>query len=139
MSNDTKEIKTFFDIVNNVSTSYTLLPKEKVVGLGNSFMMNRAMSNNYDTVFFAEEGNGFKYVDVYSQYLFYFYSVNKKKRYGKWEKKSDASEDMKLVMEVYSVSASRAMEYLSVLTPDQLNALRESRMTGGKETKKKNK
>lgn len=136
----TAEIKSFFDIVGNVNTSYELIAKEAIQSVGNIFMMNRAMSNNFDTVFFADEGNGFKNVDVYSQYLFYFYSVNKKKRYGKWEKKSDTTDDLKLVMDSYSVSAKRAMEYLDVLTSDQLNSLRESQNRGGKDGKiRKNK
>lgn len=139
MTQQKQEIKSFFDIVNNVNTSYELLPKDVVVAHGNAFMMNRAMSNNFDTVFFADEGNGFKNVDVYSQYLFYFYSVNKKKRYGKWEKKVDISDDLKLLMSVYEVSASRAMEYLSVLTEEQIRMIRDSQVTGGRDSKKKNK
>lgn len=133
----TQEIKSFFDVVGNVNTSYELIPKEAIQGVGNIFMMNRAMSNNFDTVFFADEGNGFKNVDVYSQYLFYFYSINKKKRYGKWEKKADVSDDLKLVMEAYQVSPPRAMEYLGVLTTNQLNSLRESQNRGGKDGKMK--
>lgn len=126
------EVKTFFDIANNVNSSYNLLEKEKVMGATNVFMLNRALSNNHDTVFFADEASSFKYVDPYSHYLFHFYSTPKKKRYGKWEKKAETSDHLEAVMKVYDVSRKRALEYLEILTEDQLEELKASLETGGK-------
>ncbi|HET8689731.1 MAG TPA: DNA polymerase clamp loader subunit A [Methanosarcina sp.] len=133
------EIKSFFDIANNINSSYEPLTREQVEEVGNAFMLNRAMSNNFDTVFFADEANGFTGTDLYAQYLFYYYSVPKKKRYGKWEKKAEQSDNLKLVMDVYQVSEKRALEYLSILTEDQIEQLVASRNTGGTETKTKKK
>lgn len=126
------EIKTFFDIANNINSSHDLLDRSQIEGAGNAFMLNRAMSNNFDTVFFADEASGFKNVDLYSQYLFYFYSTNKKKRYGKWEKKSEKDEFLPIVMKIYSVSEKKALEYIEILSEDQLELLKESLVTGGK-------
>lgn len=133
------EIKSFFDIANNINSSYEPLTREQVEEVGNTFMLNRAMSNNFDTVFFADEANGFTGTDLYAQYLFYYYSVPKKKRYGKWEKKAEQSDNLKLVMDVYQVSEKRALEYLSILTEEQIEQLVASRNTGGTETKTKKK
>lgn len=133
------EVKSFFDIANNINSSYEPLTKEQVEEAGNSFMLNRAMSNNFDTIFFADEANGFTGTELYPQYLFYYYSVPKKKRYGKWEKKVEQSEHLKLVMDVYQVSEKRALEYLSILTEEQIDKLVASRNIGGTETKTKKK
>lgn len=136
------EVKNFFDIANNINSSTELLDKSQIESVGNLFMLNRAMSNNFDTVFYAEEANGFKNVGLYEQYLFYFFSIPKKKRYGKWEKKAERHQHLKLIMDTYLVSEKKALEYLDVLTEDQLNTLIERSSTGGqvsikKTTKKK--
>lgn len=133
----TPEIKSFFDIANNINSSHDLLSKEIIEGTSNAFMLNRAMSNNFDTVFFADEANGFKFTDLYSQYLFYFYSIPKKKRYGKWEKKAEKSDYLKVVMQTYDVSERKALEYLDILTEDQLKQLESRLSTGGKSGKTK--
>jgi len=100
-------------------------------------MLNRAMSNNFDTVFYSDEANGFKYVDLYSQYLFYFYSVNKKKRYGKWEKKQEKTDQLLDVMKFYNVSEKKALEYIEILSEEQLQKIKDSLSTGGKVGKAK--
>lgn len=126
------EVKSFFDVANNINSSHDLLSREEVEGVSNAFMLNRAMSNNFDTVFFADEANGFKFTDLYSQYLFYFHSVNKKKRYGKWEKKGEKPENLDIVMRAYNVSERKALQYLDLLNEEQLEVLRNSLSTGGK-------
>lgn len=126
------EVKSFFDVANNVNSSNELLTPEQLLGATNPFMLNRAMSNNYDTVFFADEAASFKYVDPYSHYLFLFFSVPKKKRYGKWEKKAENDENVENVMKVYEVSRKRALEYLEILTEEQLQEISDSLSTGGK-------
>lgn len=126
------EVKTFFDVANNVNSSYDLIEKEKVIGATNVFMLNRALSNNHDTIFFADEASSFKFVDPYAHYLFHFYSTPKKRRYGKWEKKAETSEHLEAVMKVYDVSRKRALEYLELLTEDQLEDITKSLETGGK-------
>lgn len=129
------EVKSFFDVANNINSSHDLLSRDEVEGASNAFMLNRAMSNNFDTVFFADEANGFKFTDLYSQYLFYFHSVNKKKRYGKWEKKGEKPENLDIVMRAYNVSERKALQYLDLLNEDQLEFLRNSLSTGGKSGK----
>ncbi|HET8688865.1 MAG TPA: DNA polymerase clamp loader subunit A [Methanosarcina sp.] len=126
------ELKNFFDIANNINTSTTLLSQEEVEAVGNQYMLNRAMSNNFDTVFFADEANGFVDVPMYPQYLFYFYSIPKKKRYGKWEKKGEKPEHLDLIKKTYNVSDKRALEYLSLLTDEQISYLEKRSQVGGK-------
>lgn len=131
-----KDVKTFFDVVNNITTSYEVLPKESIIGATNPFMVNRALSNNPDTLFFADEANAFKAVDPYNHYLFYFHSIPKKKRYGKWAKKEEKNLKMEMVKKFYGVSEKRALEYLEILNEDQLNHLENLLSQGGKLGKK---
>jgi hypothetical protein len=131
------EVKSFFDIANNINSSFELLTQQQIEEVSNAFMLNRAMSNNFDTVFYSDEANGFKYVDLYSQYLFYFYSVNKKKRYGKWEKKQEKTDQLLDVMKFYNVSEKKALEYIEILSEEQLQKIKDSLSTGGKVGKAK--
>lgn len=127
----TTEIKNIFDLVNNICASKELLLPEVVNGLASPYMLNRALSFNHDTIFYAEEASVFRNVDPYSLYLYYFYVTPKKKRFGKWAKKV-SDEDVKLVQMMYEVSEKKAIQYLDILTPEQLNDLREISSKGGK-------
>lgn len=126
------EVKSFFDIINNINSSHELLTREQVESCGNLFMTNKGMCNNADTIFFADEANEFKHADLYSQYLFYFYSVNKKKRYGKWEKKDSKVEHLDLIKSVYDVNDNKALDILDILSDNQIKTLVELSAKGGK-------
>lgn len=127
----TTEVKSIFDVVNNICSSRELLPMETVVGLASPYMLNRSMSFNHDTIFYADEASMFRNVETYPLYLYYFYTTPKKKRFGKWAKKVN-DEDVKLIQDLYEVSEKKAIQYLEVLRTEQVEELRKLNSKGGK-------
>ena len=126
------EIKGVFDIVKNIQSSSELLSKEVVEEFTNPYIMNRAMTFNTDTLFFSDEASMFQNVPSYAHYLFYFYSIEKKKyRPGRWEKKTDPSENLDAIKEAYNVSTERALEYLDILTEEQIEEIKTKQSKGG--------
>lgn len=97
----------------------------------NSFMVNRGLSQFMDTVLFANEMNKYYSLDKDMQYDFYFYSIPKGKRFSKWAK-SNTSKDAELVMKAYNINRSRALEYLNLLSEDNIKELEELMNPGGK-------
>jgi hypothetical protein len=65
------------------------------------------------------------------QFTFLNTTINKRKRFAKWEKPLDDA-DVELIMEYYSVSRQRAEEYKKLLTPDQLDTIKENMSKGGR-------
>lgn len=97
------------------------------------FMINRALSQGVDTIMYANELNKSPGNSKVLHYDFMFYSISKKKRYNKWAKvANDDEENIKLLMTHYTVNRKVAMSYLSLLTTEQLNTIRQSYNTGGK-------
>ena len=96
-----------------------------------AFLINRGLSQHMDTVLFANEMNKYPSLDADMQYDFHYFSIPKKKRFGKWAK-SSISNDVDLVMKAYCVNRSRAIEYLSFISEDNLRALAEQMNPGGK-------
>lgn len=97
----------------------------------NAFMVNRGLSQFMDTVLFANEMNKYYSLDKDMQYDFYFYSIPKGKRFSKWAK-SNPSKDIELIMKAYNINRSRALEYLNLLTEDNIKELEELMNPGGK-------
>ena len=126
------EVKSIFDLINNVNSNKELLEKEQVESIGNAYMINRAMSNNVDTIFFANEASGFKHVPLYPLYLFYQMSVPKKKRYGKWEKKGEKEESIQYIKDFYQCSDRKALDYIEILTDDQIKEIKAKFDRGGR-------
>lgn len=125
--------KSFFDIVSDINTSRTPLSEDEVVGITNKFMVNRALSKFPETIFYADEANSFlTNVPEYAHYLFFFYSIPKKKRFAKWEKKEAYPEEVTAIQQVYQVSEQVALEYYKLLTEDQLDAIMEKTNIGGR-------
>ena len=98
------------------------------------FIINRALAQNQDTIMYADAMNRMPWLSKEQQYKFYLFGVPKKKRYGKWAKKQvdSSQEDIDNIMEVYQVSLEKALEYLEVLSKEQLDALRKQTFKGGR-------
>ena len=126
------EIKGVFDIVKNIQSSHELLSEEEVREFSNPYILNRALSFNTDTIFFADEASTFTSVDPWAQYLFYFYSIDKKKyRPGRWEKKEVSPDSLSMIQEAFDVSESKALEYLEILSDEQVDIIIEFMNKGG--------
>lgn len=124
----------FFDYLNAINMTKKDLMKEDPLSEKDyvSFMINRGLSYFPDTIMYANEMNKYNSIPKDWQFAFYLNSVPQKKRFSKWHKKDQNSDDLNLIMNVYDYSAQRAAEALELLTEAQMQSLRDSYSKGGK-------
>ena len=96
------------------------------------FIVNRGLSYFPDTVFLANEMNRVSSAPKRWQFDFLLNSVSKRKRFSKWSKKDAVTDDLTLVQEYYKYSKEKALEALSLLSKQQLDAIRHTMNKGGK-------
>lgn len=95
------------------------------------FMVNRALSYHYDCIAFASEMNQRHFLDKKLQNDFLLNTIRSKKRPRvKWAK-SEKSEDIECLKQVYQFSDSKAREALRLLTTEQIQQIKEQTVTGG--------
>lgn len=95
------------------------------------FIVNKAISQHYDCILYANQMNMYPNIDKRLQYQFYLNSIRPYKRpYQKWLKRETAA-DLEIVKEYYNFSTEKAKEALTVLTKDQLNIIKQKLDKGG--------
>jgi hypothetical protein len=124
----------FFDFLNAINDSKKDLIKEDPLTEKDyvPFMINRGLSYFPDTIMFANEMNSHASIPKDWQFAFYLNGVNKKKRFSKWHKKDQNSENLKLVMREYNYSSEKAAVALELLTDENLKELRLKYVEGGR-------
>lgn len=97
------------------------------------FQINNGLSQHLDTVLIANEMNKLSFLPKEMQFKFFLHAVSKKKRYGKWAKVEVVGnpEDVEAVSEYYKINKAKALEYLKILTPDQLQQIKSQNDRGG--------
>ena len=109
------------NLVDNDSTIETKYP---------SYIVNRCMSGQIDTLMFANEMNINNHLDNKLQYDFLLYTLRKKKRFSPWMRKNELS-NLSIVKEYSGYSDDKARQVLPLLTEDQLNIITRRLNTGG--------
>ena len=94
------------------------------------FIINRALSFNYDTVLYANEMNVKNHVDSKLQFDFFLNTIRPKKRYGKWLKRENNG-ILELIKEYYKCSYAKARDYTTLLDDSQLDIIKQRLETGG--------
>jgi hypothetical protein len=124
----------FFDYLNAINVTKKDLMKEDPLSEKDyvPFMINRGLSYFPDTVLYANEMNRFASIPKDWQFAFYLNSIKTKKRFSKWHKKDQNSEDLNLIMKAYGYSSQKAAEALEILTDEQLASIRANYDAGGK-------
>ena len=124
----------FFDYLNAINTTKKDLMKEDPLSEKDyvPFMINRGLSYFSDTILYANEMNKYASAPKDWQFAFYLNSIKPRKRFSKWHKKDQNSEDITIVMKAYDYSAVRAAEVLEILTEEQIAKLREAYSAGGR-------
>ena len=89
-----------------------------------TYVVNKCMSHHMDTIVFANEMNKYPNLDKRLQYDFYIHTVRPKRRFSPWAKKQQVK-DLDLVKKYYGYSSEKANQALRILTPDQLNYIKE--------------
>tara|TARA_B100001250_G_scaffold392113_1_gene393642 strand:+ start:2036 stop:2434 length:399 start_codon:yes stop_codon:yes gene_type:complete len=96
-----------------------------------SYVINKCMSHHMDTIVFANEMNRYPNLDKRLQYDFYINTVRARKRFSPWGKKEKVK-DLELVKQYYAYSNEKAKQALRILSPTQLDYIRNKLNKGGK-------
>ena len=95
-----------------------------------SYVINKCLSHHMDTLAFANEMNRYPNLDKRLQYSFFLNTVRPKKRFSPWGKKEKVK-DLEIVKQYYGYSNEKAKQALRILSPDQLNYIKEILNRGG--------
>lgn len=129
-----------FDFLKNINEpggNPSMLEDQEAYKAYTPFIINRGMAQSMSTVMFAAELNKRVVVDKEMHYAFLFHSVRKVKRYSKWAKKEEVSEDIKLISEAYQISNEKAAELAQLLSQADIATLKDLMDRGGQIGKKK--
>jgi hypothetical protein len=113
-----------FDFVNDITFGKKDIFSDETQRAYIPFMVNRALSYFPDTVFYAHDMNLVHFLDKYVQYKYFLHAIPKRRRFAKWGRKIN-DEDVVSVSKVYQLSTEKAAELIKVLTPEQLNGIRD--------------
>lgn len=121
-----------FLFVNSINEKSSYIYDDETKVKYNQFMINKAFSYYRDTVNIANHLNMYPPRDDKWHYDFLFYAVDQKKRWAKWGKKEIADDLVLAVVEYMELSIKEAIFYLSVLSEEEKEDLKESLQTGGR-------
>lgn len=117
-----------FDYVNSINfTKKDIMEDEKSYA---PFLINKALSYFPDTILYANEMNSNHHLDNKLQYHYLLNSIRPKKRFSKWAKKQD-SDNLEIVKRFYDYNDQKAEQALSILSPSQIETIREKLSEGG--------
>lgn len=133
------ELGQFLNSINNTKENLlkdpeTLYQTEKDYA---PFVTNRCLSYFPDTLFIVNQINEVPFVDKKMQYDFLLNSIRPRKRWSPWQKPG-VVDDIDVVKVYYGFSNEKAKEALKILSPDQLNYIKDRLYKGGR-TKGKSK
>ena len=121
----------FFDYLNNINNSENdIMHTEDDRKAYNSFMINRGLSYFPDTVLQANLMNMNYHTDVRLQYDVLRSSVRKKKRFSKWVK-AEKQDNLQLIEDYYNCSLQKAKDYVSLLSTQDINTIKDRMDCGG--------
>ena len=94
------------------------------------YIINRCLSGHLDAIMFANEMNKYPNLDKDLQYHFYLNTLRKKKRFSPWLRK-DKVTDLEIIKQYYGYSNEKSLNALKILTPDQINFIKQRLDIGG--------
>jgi len=121
-----------FDYLNAINYTKTDIMVDDLAEKDyNGYMVNRSLSYFPDTVFAANEMNVNHQLDSRLQFDFLINIIRKRKRFSKWDKKK-IDGDIEVIKEYYGYNENKALQVLSLLTPDQIKNLHNKVKKGGR-------
>lgn len=98
-----------------------------------SFMGNRALSQYQDLIFFAQAMNEKWGIPKEANFAFYYYGVDKKKRWTSWAKKQETdAEKIKIIKDHYGYSTIKCREIIPIIDSLELwDKLKQDLNKGG--------
>lgn len=131
-----------FDVLDNITTTKDrslILSDPDYLKAYNPFGINRALMQSPTSIMIAAEVNKRVIVDKVWHQNFLISSIKKAPRRAKWVKKEDKDEFLPFVMKQYAVSEKKALGMLTILTNDELEAIKHSQREGGDSKRTKGK
>lgn len=120
-----------WDIINSISyTKKDLLDEPEFEKEYNAFMINRGLSYFPDTLLYCNEMNMLAHVDKKLQYQYLINTIRPRKRFSKWAKRKEDA-NLQMVMEHFGYSIDKAQSALSILSPDDLDKIKQKMNKGG--------
>lgn len=124
-----------FAFIKSVTGEKNYLFSEEAGGADKEYVpyiVNKGLSFGPDTLLFAAEMTKYGDLPKKTQYDFYFYGIPKKFRKMPWHKKDSTPEGLKAVQEYYHCNATRAEEYLKLLSSEQMEHIQTVISHGGR-------
>jgi hypothetical protein len=121
-----------FDYVNQIlyGKKNLIVDEESEKGYA-PFLINRSLSYHKDCIAYANEMNSRHHLDKKLQYDFFLNTIRSQKRpFAKWVK-SEKSEDLECIKQVFGLSDQKAREARRLLSDEQIQKLKEQTDTGG--------
>jgi len=120
-----------FNYLNSINHTKQDIMKDDLDEKGyNSFLINRSLSYFYDTVGMSNVMNRYHHLDNKLKYHFLINIIRKRKRFSKWMKPETES-DIEVVKQYYEYSNNKAKQVLPLLSPEQINIIRQKVSKGG--------
>jgi len=121
-----------FDYVNSIlQNKKNLIIDELTEKEYQPFLVNRTLSYHKDCILYANEMNRRHLTDKKMQYDFLLNTIRSQKRpFAKWVK-SEKSEDLECIKQVFGLSNEKAREAKRLLSDEQIQKLKEQTDTGG--------
>jgi len=121
-----------FDYVNSIlQNKKNLIVDELTEKEYQPFLVNRTLSYHKDCILYANEMNRRHLTDKKLQYDFLLNTIRSQKRpFAKWVK-SEKSEDLECIKQVFGLSNEKAREAIRLLSNEQIQQLKEQTDTGG--------
>jgi hypothetical protein len=121
-----------FDYVNSVlQNKKNLIVDELTEKDYQPFLVNRTLSYHKDCIMYANEMNRRHQTDKKLQYDFFLNTIRSQKRpFAKWVK-TEKSDDLECIKQVFGFSDQKAREALRLLSNEQIQKLKEQTDTGG--------
>ena len=121
-----------FDYVNSIlQNKKNLIVDELTEKDYSPFLVNRTLSYHKDCIMYANEMNRRHLADKKLQYDFLLNTIRSQKRpFAKWVK-SEKSDDLECIKQVFGLSDQKAREAKRLLSNEQIQQLKEQTDTGG--------
>lgn len=94
------------------------------------FIINRTLGYFPDTVMYANEMNQYPSAPKNLQYDYLLQTIRTRNRFSRWLKKGRSS-DLDMIQTYYGYSEQKAEQALKLLTPDQIQSIRNTTFKGG--------
>lgn len=116
--------KSPFDWINNISTSREHWTVDSTY---NMWMTAKAFLQHQDTVFIVSELTKLGITDPQAHYDFLFYSVPKRKRFGKWAKEIKNYDEklLEYIQEKFCYNKKNALQMLEVMPQNEIELLKK--------------